>query len=42
MRELNKEEVIEALRKVIEPDLKKDIVSLELVSYRFFMLNIKH
>lgn len=32
MRELNKEEVIEALRKVIEPDLKKDIVSLELVS----------
>lgn len=32
MKELNIETVLEALKKVMEPDLNKDIVSLELVS----------
>ncbi len=30
--EITKDKVIEALKKVIEPDLKKDIVELDLVS----------
>jgi ATP-binding protein involved in chromosome partitioning len=32
MKELTKDSVLEALQKVVEPDLKKDIVSLDLVS----------
>lgn len=32
MKDLTQSEVIEALKKVIEPDLRKDIISLELVS----------
>lgn len=32
MMEINVENVIDALRKVVEPDLKKDIITLDLVS----------
>ena len=32
MGKITKEDILEALSKVVEPDLKKDIVSLELVS----------